>query len=404
VPSQPPAIHGQTAPEFVELRRVFAENFTKRGELGASVCIWHHGHVVADLWAGHLDLARKEEWREDTLCTIFSSTKGLVALCFLILADRGEFSYDDALAQYWPEFAAEGKEAISIRTLLNHRAGLLGIDTPFSLETLEQQPQKVVELAAAQPPLWEPGQDQGYHGVTYGIYAAALFEKIAKESLGTFLNREIRERLDADVFLGLPECEESRVCDIFPATTADKVLKILPRLLFSRGTEGRVYRKVLFGGDSARAFRNPKDLGITGVKNFNTARVHKLELPWGNGIGNARGLAKVYAALACGGTLGGVSLVRAESLLPLRDRQSWSGSDRVLCKAQGWSQGFAKEDTEIFSPNTESFGHPGAGGALGWCDPVQEISIGYVPNKMSFYVRSPRARALVKAVYRCINT
>lgn len=399
-----PQIHGHCTPEFSELQRVFAENFEKHGELGASVCIWHRGNKVADLWAGHLDMARTTEWQEDTLCTIFSCTKGLVALCFLMLADKGSFSYDDTVASYWSEFAAEGKESVTIRTLLNHRAGLIGLDTAFTLDTLEQSPAQVAQIAALQKPHWPPGQDQGYHGVTYGIYAAELFSRIAGESLGTFLEREIRQTLDADVFLGLPTEEEERVCNIFPATTSDRIFKILPRLLFSRGTEGRVYRKVLFGGDSALAFKHPKDLGITGVQNFNLPRVHSMELPWGNGISNARGLAKVYSALASGGKTNGVRVVSKEAIDALQERQSWSNRDRVLCKPQGWSQGFAKEDTEIFSPNKVSFGHPGAGGALGWCDPSEELSIGYVPNKMAFHIRSPRARALVAAAYRCLES
>ncbi|MBL4634452.1 MAG: beta-lactamase family protein, partial [Kofleriaceae bacterium] len=227
--SREPEIHGDNAPDFSEVQRIFAENFTKRGELGASVCIWHRGVKVVDLWAGHVDLARTTPWCEDTMSTIFSSTKGLVALCFLILSDRGEFSYDDTVAQYWPEFAANGKESISIRTLLNHRAGLIGIDSAFTLDTLRNNPERVAEFAGAQAPQWEPGQVQGYHGVTYGIYAAELFQRIAGESLGAFLDREVRKRLNADVFLGLPADEEARVSDIFPVSGSDRLFKILPR-------------------------------------------------------------------------------------------------------------------------------------------------------------------------------
>ena len=140
-----------------------------------------------------------------------------------------------------------------------------------------------------------------------------------------------------------------------------------------------------------------------GIQNYNREDVHSLELPWCNGIANARGLARVYAALANGGEIDGVQLVKGESLNPVMERQSWSDNDRILRKPMGWSQGFLKEEANMFSPNNESFGHPGAGGALGWCDPLSKISIGYVPNKMSFHIRSPRARALASAVYRCIG-
>ena len=178
---------------------------------------------------------------------------------------------------------------------------------------------------------------------------------------------------------------------------------MLPKLLFHQGNEGRVYRQVVLGKEAAKAFANPKELGPKGISNFNTARVRAMELPWGNGITNARGLARVYAALASGGSIDGHRLVSSEALLPLQETQSWTQRDRVLRKPQGWTQGFIKESEMMFSPNKESFGHPGAGGALGWCDPKEELAISYIPNKMAHHIRSPRARALTAAVYRCLR-
>ncbi len=398
-----PEIHGNNTAEFSEVRRVLEANFVKRGERGASVCIWHGKDKVVDLWAGTTDKSREEPWQENTITTMFSSTKGLVALCFLMLADRGEFSYDQPVSMYWPEFAAEGKEAISIRTFLNHRSGLITIDTPISLEDLEERPEDVATLAAAQKPFWQPGEDQGYHAVTYGIYAAEIFKRIANESLGSFFAREVASPLHIDVFIGLPADKRDELSQIYPANFSDKLFQMVPKMLFSGSTEGRVYRSVAFGGDAAKAFSNPKELGIRGIENFNSSQVHAMELPWGNGIGNARGMAKIYAALANGGEIDGVRLVSPQAIEPLLARQSWSERDRVLCKPQGWSQGFIKEDTAIFSPNTESFGHPGAGGALGWCDPTNHLAIAYIPNKMATHIRSPRARALVAAAYRSIG-
>jgi CubicO group peptidase (beta-lactamase class C family) len=396
-------LQGHNTPEFAEVRRVFAESFSSRGELGASVCVWYQGQVVADLWGGHIDTERRRSWQEDTLCTVFSSTKGLVALCFLVLAERGDFDFDDEVANYWPEFGEGGKDTISIRTLLNHRAGLVAIDEEITLEALRSDVEGVAAILAKQVLYWPAGQDQGYHGVSYGLYAAELFRRISGQSLGAFLAEFITGPLKADAHLGLGSEDEVRVSPIFPATTKEKLLGILPRLFFHRGTEGRVYRQVVLGKETAKAFRNPAELGPRGIDNFNRADVHAMELPWCNGIANARGLARVYAVLANGGELDGVKLVEEGSLLPLRERQSWSEQDRILRKPMGWSQGFIKEEKNMFSPNTESFGHPGAGGALGWCDPMNKLAIGYVPNKMSFHIRSPRARALASAVYRCIE-
>ncbi len=393
---------GECSTAFEEVRLAFEASFESKKELGASLCVWHHGEKVVDLWGGYVDKARTQAWERDTLCTMFSTTKGMVALCFLMLADRGVFDYDEAVAKYWPEFAANGKGEISIRTLLNHRSGLIALDEPISLDDLADRPDKVARIAAEQTPYWEPGTDQGYHGVTYGIYTAELFRRLAGESIGTFLRREVTEPLGADVYLGLPASEESRVSPIYPAGLGEILFKIVPKLLFHRGNEGRVYRQVVLGKEAAKAFSNPAELGPKGIANFNTAKVHGMELPWGNGISNARGLARIYAALAGDGSIDGHRLVSADALTPLRETQSWTKLDRVLRKPQGWTQGFVKEDEMMFSPNPESFGHPGAGGALGWCDPTEELSIAYIPNKMAHHIRSPRARALAAAIYRCV--
>lgn len=395
---------GECRPTFEEVRRVFDSSFEAKRELGASLCVWHRGEKVIDLWGGYMDKARTRKWEQDTMCTMFSTTKGMVALCFLMLADRGAFDYDEPVAKYWPEFAAGGKEKITIRMLLNHRSGLVAIDEPIALDDFANRPEEVARIAAKQTPYWEPDTDQGYHGVTYGIYAAELFRRLADgETLGLFLRREVAEPLGADVFIGLPASEEGRVSHSHPAGLGEFFFKMLPKLFFHRGTEGRVYRQVVLGKEAAKAFSNPRELGPKGISNFNTARVRAMELPWGNGITNARGLARVYAALAGGGSIDGHRLVSEEALKPLHETQSWSKRDRVLRKPQGWSQGFIKEAELMFSPNAESFGHPGAGGALGWCDPKEELAISYIPNKMAHHIRSPRARALTAAVYRCLE-
>lgn len=397
------AVQGTVAAGFEEVHRVFEENFARRGECGASLCVWHDGEVVVDLWGGLRARKRKLMWERDTLATVFSSTKGLVALCFLMLADRGTVDYDAPVADYWPEFAHGGKQDITVRTLLNHRSGLVGIDEPITLDMLENEPDEVARILAEQAPHWEPDTDQGYHGVTYGLYAAELFRRITGESIGSFLNREVAEPLGADVFIGLPPELEDRVATNYAAGPREVAFGVIPNLLFGRTTEGRVYRQVVRGKDTAKAFANPKELGPQGIRNFNSPRVHQMELPWGNGIGNARGLCRVYSALANGGSIDGVELVKSASIEPIHERQSWADRDRVLRKPIGWSQGFVKEESNLFGPNSTGFGHPGAGGALGWCDPTARVAIGYALNKMDYRIRSLRALALCRAIYRCLD-
>ena len=397
-----PTVRGDVAPGFEPLRRVFHESLRRGEEWGAGVCVWHAGKVVVDLWGGDADRSRGVPWREDTLGTIFSGTKGLVALSFLMLADRGKVDYDAPVVRYWPEMSAHGKGTLTVRTLLNHRAGLVALDEPLTLDRIEHHPEEVAHFLAAQKPRWVPDTDQGYHAITYGLYAAELFRRVAGESIGTFLAREVAGPLGADVLIGLRPELEHRVARNNPATWAERALWIVPKLLFDPRRDGRVYRQVALGGDAAHAFANPRELGPRGIDRFNDPRVHQLELPWGNGIASARGLCRVYAALANGGTIDGVTLVRPSAIEPLAWRQSWSERDRVLRKPVGWSQGFLKEEIGMFSPNPSSFGHAGAGGALGWCDPKARLAIGYVTSKMDHRVRSRRARALTSALYACL--
>jgi CubicO group peptidase (beta-lactamase class C family) len=395
------ALHGHVEPGFEAVRQTFEENFTKRAEIGAGLCVTHKGRVVVDLWGGVSDRATGREWTGDTLNIVFSTTKGLAATGLLMLADRGQLDYDRPVADYWPEFAAHGKAEITVRTLMNHRAGLLTVDEPLTLEDFEQRPEKIGQAVANQAPSWAPGTDQGYHGVSYGFFVAELFKRIAGESLGHFIRREIAHPLGADVHLGLAEEHEPRVATLYPVSRKEALTQVIPKMLASRSVEGRVYRQIVFKGDAARAFSNPAELGAKGMVTFGTRRVRALELPWSSAVASARGLARMYAALANGGSVDGVQLVRPETIAPVMPRQSWSDRDRVLRKPIGWSQGYVKE-AGVFSPNPESFGHPGAGGSLGWCDPVANVSIGYVMNRMDHRIRSPRAIAICDAVYRSL--
>ncbi len=396
------AVKGEVASGFGPVREVLEESFARGEEWGASLCVAHAGRVVVDLWGGVRDRERQIPWTADTLSTGFSSTKGMVALCFLMLADRGLLDYDAPVAKYWPEFAQRGKSEVTVRCLLNHRAGLIGVAEPITLDLIETRPERVAEILAEQLPSWTPDTNQGYHGVTYGLYAQELFKRITGESLGAFLRREISEPLGADVYLGLPQELESRVAKNYAATTRERIFHIVPQLLLTTN-EGRVFRQVVSGGDAARAFAHPAELGPSGIDNFNTRRVHALELPWANALMSARGLCRVYSALALGGAVDGVRLVQRETIGPVLERQSWSAEDRVLRKPLGWSQGFLKEELGMFSPNQSSFGHPGAGGALGWCDPESQLAIGYLPNKMAYHIRSPRARRLCRTIYECLE-
>jgi CubicO group peptidase (beta-lactamase class C family) len=390
-------VHGSVMPGFEAVESAFRENFERRGEVGAAACAWHAGEKVVDLWGGLADRESQREWTEDTLALTFSVTKGLVALCLLMLADRGKLDYDRPVADYWPEFAARGKEAITVRDLLNHRAGLCAVDQPLSLSDWCDSAQ-VGPALASQRPLWKPGSDQGYGAVSGAAYAAELFRRIAGRTVGQFLAKEVAGQLDADVYLGLPRELEDRVATLYPSRLNVASLRLLPEAITGRTVEGRLIRALARRKSlSRRAFSNP-DLGRAGLHVFNDPETHRLEIPWAGGIASARGLARVYAALAAGGA----ELCRPESIEPLTRRQSWSDSDRVMHKPLGFSQGFLKEECHVFSPGEEAFGHSGMGGALGLADPTRELAFAYVMNRMDVRVRSPRCLALCHALYGCI--
>lgn len=396
------SIQGTCEPRFEDVKRAFAENF-RHGEIGASLCVWHGGRVVLDLWGGLAHRERRIPWKKDTMEVLFSATKGLAALCGLLLADRGQLDYEAPLTEYWPELGEVGAQ-ITVRMLFNHRSGLLGVQEPLSLDDLESR-ERLLPILERQKPVWKPGSRQGYHGVTYGLYVAEIVRRASGgRTVGQLLAEEIAGPLDAEVYLGLPEALDPRVAKLYPAGKKTLLTRILPRLITGLTLEGRIYRAALKKGSLTQvAFAQPEALGARGIRNFDTPRVRRMELAWGGGVGNARGLARVYAALIGADGTDGNALVKRETWEPVTRRQSWQAPDAVLRKPLGWSQGFLKEETRMFSPHPESFGHPGAGGALGWADPVADVAIGYVMNSMDFHLRSTRALRICHALYRTLG-
>lgn len=398
-----PQIHGTVHPRFQHVADVFRANVTERDELGAAVALFLDGEPVVDLWTGLRDRDTGQPWERDTMAVMFSATKGLVALAFLMLEARGELDLDQPVSEFWPDFARGGKHAVTTRQLLNHTAGLCALDHPLTLEE-STQPEHADEAVARQVPLWKPGTAQGYGATSYGIYTQSVFRRVAGETLGAFLRREVFGPLDADVHLGLPVEENHRVATVYPVGPKELLQFLAPKIVRNRSTEGKVYRRVLSEPESAayRAFRNPS-MGRERLSILNQPHIRALEIPFMNGIATARGLAKVYAALGAGGALGDVRLVPEEALAPVHARQSFTYEDRVLRKPLGYSQGFIKEEPHLLSPNPEHFGHTGAGGTVGFADPRHRLGFAYLMNRMDWHIRSPRCIELCRAVYRCLG-
>jgi len=393
---------GWVAHGYERVGRVFAEHLARGEEHGASFAVYHRGALVVDLWGGHADVERGVPWERDTRIVLFSVTKGLTAMAMHLLADRGKLDWDAPVAAYWPRFGRRGKSDITVRMLLNHRAGLPYVSTGLSIQDCvnPRERAKVTRALERQRPAWTPGTSQGYHAVTYGLYVGELFERIAGESVGAFLRRELLQPLGSDVWIGAPESLDSKVARLYPTPKRERLRKMLASALIDReSAEARITRDVVRRGSIARrAFANPSP-GPDGVAAYNDEPVRRASLAWASATGSALGIARAYLPFAEGGTVAGHTYVRPETLAHLAARQTWSERDAVLQKPLGWSCGFLKEERHIFSPNPESFGHSGIGGALGWCDPVERLTIGYALNRMDWRVRSPRVKKLCRAVY-----
>ncbi|MEW1656037.1 serine hydrolase domain-containing protein [Streptomyces sp. NPDC093707] len=389
-------VNGHCAPGFEGVRAAFERNFREHDEVGAAVAVLRDGAPVVDLWGGHADAAGSRAWERDTLVNVYSTSKGMTALCAHLLVDRGELDLDAPVAHYWPEFAREGKEAIPVRWLLSHRAGLPAPREPLA-EGRAYDWEYVCEALAATPPWWEPGTAQGYHAVTFGYLVGEVVRRITGRSLGAFLREEITGPLGAEVFIGTPVAEQPRCADMVGQLSAAQLRERFPDLPTPpvRGIADHPRAGVALA------------LTYLPTGDVNSAAYRSAEIPSGNGHATARGLAAVYAALAGGG------LVRPATLEAMRSSQSRPGEvDLTLggfapegsAAAYRWGLGYMLNDRGQAGPNRRTLGHGGAGGSYAFADPENGLAYAYVMNRFGGGTsgEDPRSRALVAAVYEAL--
>lgn len=363
----------------MRVRDAFAGNFTKHEERGGAVAIALNGRVVVDLWGGFADVARKHPWQRDTIVNFFSVSKALCAILALRLAERGQLDLDAPVAQVWPEFAAHGKETVTTRDALTHRAALPAIRTPLDDEAMLDW-DAIVNALAGERPWWTPGSAHGYHVNTFGFLIGEVVRRVSGKTIGTMLREELAQPLGADVHIGLPQDEHHRVAEFLWPGNPHK-----PEL----------------PDETARmrwnAYWNP--LGFSGAGWVNSQSWREAEIPSTNGHGNARGVARVYTALANGGTIDGISALARDTLARATVEQS-CGADLVTERVSRFGLGFQLTQPERpLGPNPGAFGHFGAGGSLGFCDPESGLAFGYVTNDMGPRWQNPRNRSLIDAVY-----
>jgi CubicO group peptidase (beta-lactamase class C family) len=356
---------------------VFEQGLSDGTEVGASVCVNVDGETVVDLWGGYADAGRTRPWQPDTIVNVHSVTKTMTALTALLVADRGELDLAAPVSRYWPEFAANGKDGVTVAHLLSHSSGLSGWARPILATDLYDWA-KVTDLLAAQAPFWPPGTASGYHVLTHGYLVGEVVRRVTGRTLGTVFREEIAEPLGADFHIGLPASEDARVADTVPPDTASTRFDHLTAL-------------------QANAAHNP-ELDVPTVTR--TRAFRGAEIPAGNGIGNARAMATVLAVLARGGVAAGGRLLSEAGCRRALEVQV-EGRDLILDLPLRFGLGFAVGSAMMPNPNTLYWG--GLGGSLVLVDLDARTTFAYAPNKMGDGLGDLRGLGLAMAMWEAMG-
>jgi CubicO group peptidase (beta-lactamase class C family) len=373
------AISGRVAVGFEPVAEEFARNFDERGEVGASFAAMVGGTVVVDLWGGVADAREGRAWERDTLQVIFSGTKALVAVCLLMLVDKGQLSIDARVSDYWPEFADADKRDVLVSDVVSHRAKLPGLMERVTIDDLTDD-RRMAQLLAEQPQFSDERASCVYHPLTYGWLCGELVRRIDGRSVGRFFADEIAGPLDLEVFIGLPDELASRVSHLELADNWNE------SGIFDE-TEDPLQRAV---------WANPPFLARDPFP-WNQPAYHRAEIAGGGGIGTARSVAKLYAS---------IDQLLSPAAIDLGVRELANRTDPLADEAQRFGFGFELQ-TEIkqFGPPLDAFGHTGAGGSCHGRWPAQNTGFSYAMNLMrdDCLDGDPRAGALLGALYDCLN-
>ncbi len=382
---------------FERVAETFAQNFAERGEIGASVCVTVNGETVVDLWGGIADPKMQAPWARDTVSVVFSCTKGATALCAHMLASRGKLDIDAPVSELWPEFAQHGKERVTTRMMLDHSAGVPALRAPMKSDGPYDWAY-MTERLAAEEPFWVPGTRNGYHGFTFGWTVGEMVRRASGKSLGAFFRDEVAKPLGIDFWIGTPEAIEPRIAPViaFPMRPEQAKTPFLIDLMTDKTSIPFLF------------FMNN---GAWRQGGANSRAGHAAEIGAANGITNARGLAGMYAPLSTGGG----KLVDQKTLSRMGEVSMASHDDATLRIPTRFAPGFMKsmdnrkrsiaatlwgEDSDSVILSSAAFGHVGAGGSLGFADPVAGMSFGYTMNQMGpGLLMNARGQKLVDAAY-----
>ncbi|MEI9997470.1 MAG: serine hydrolase domain-containing protein [Rhizomicrobium sp.] len=400
--STSPAVAGYCAKGWERVRDAFEENFAARAELGASVCVVHRGETVVDLAGGWFDQTRTRVFGADDLVVFFSATKGMVAAAAHWLIDRGLLDLDAPVSRYWPEYAQNGKEATTVAMMLNHSAGVPGFHEPLKQDAHLDWDYMVGRIAAERP-FWQPGLRNGYHALNFGWTVGELVRRVSGRGLGDVFRETIAEPAGADIWIGLPESEEGRVSKVIPTFPApgEPVIEVYTNVQENPQS------------DSALVFTNSGGWSLAAIDAasgdciVNTRAHHAAVFGGAGGIGNARGLARVYAALDAG------TLISRDHVARMSQTSMVSTRDPILLVPTRFALGFMKSmdnralplgTIKSFIVGEKAFGHVGAGGSFGMLDREEGLAAGYTMNRLGVGVwLDERGQSLVDAMYRTLG-
>jgi CubicO group peptidase (beta-lactamase class C family) len=371
---------GTLIPGYEPVAEAFERNFVEHGELGAAFAAVVAGRLVVDIWGGVADRRTQRPWDENTLQVIFSGTKGLVAVCLLLLIDRDRLELDAPVCSYWPEFGAGGKQDVTVRQVVSHTASLPGISVSVGVEEITE-PVRMASLLAEQRRFEDPRARNAYHALTYGWLCGELIRRIDGRSVGRFFAEEIAAPLDLDIYIGLPPNLEQRVSQLTMADGWDSV----------GGLDGT--------GDEllTSMMANPITLTPDALpRTWNSSTYHEAEIPAAGGIATARSMARLYGGLG--------QLVTRETLATATTELA-RRQDPVLDEPHAFGIGFELQTSlRPFGPPADGFGHTGAGGSVHGRWPSLDAGVSYAMNLMrnDYPHGDPRPAKLLEALYDCI--
>jgi CubicO group peptidase (beta-lactamase class C family) len=393
------AIQGTVQPKFEPVRALLEAQFANDQHIGAGVCVYHHGRPVADLWGGLANEDTKAPWQRDTMAMSYSTTKGLVATCLHVLADRGLVDYQKPVAKYWPEFAQKGKDRITVYHVLTHQAGMAQLpEGMYGADLFDWE--RVIHGIEQEEPVWEPGTESGYHAVTFGFLVGEIVRRVSGKRIGQFLRDEICGPLGLrDMYIGAP------------AEVEGQIAKLKNRMIMSPEMVKQMQERLAAGGEmmsplTQRAMGMRPGSTMAGGENdnvFDTPEGHQAEIPAANGVMTARDLARLYACLGNGGELDGARLMSAERVATMSKQQT-RRADKVIIVEVGWALGYMTGGIEGWpqGPRASAFGHAGLGGSIGFCDPEIGMAFGFTTNALAMdLIGYGRTAQLAEAARKC---